>query len=89
MLAALNNNRPDLAVQYGSRAVEIFPTQGVAHYNLACAHVRNGDPEAAISSLEAAVRNGFRDRATFDSDPDMAPLRQDPRYQALMAGLQP
>jgi tetratricopeptide (TPR) repeat protein len=87
MLAALTANRPDLAVQYGTRAVQIFPTQGVAHYNLACAHVRNGDHEAAIASLEAAVRYGFRDRATFDSDPDMAPLRQDPRYQALVAGL--
>ncbi|HEX7880440.1 MAG TPA: tetratricopeptide repeat protein [Candidatus Eisenbacteria bacterium] len=87
MLVAMGANKPDLAVQYGTRAVAIFPTQGVAHYNLACAYVRSGNNEAAIASLEAAVRNGFRDRNTFDTDPDMAPLRQDPRYQALVASL--
>jgi serine/threonine-protein kinase len=41
----------------------------------------------AVETLRAAVANGFTDAARIDRDRAFAPLRSDPDFQELMAGL--
>ncbi|MDQ2670190.1 MAG: tetratricopeptide repeat protein, partial [Gemmatimonadota bacterium] len=60
-------------------------TRGIAWYNLACAYARLGERDSAFAALEQAVAEGMNDRAAFERDEDLAPLRSDPRFAALFA----
>ncbi|MHC5114914.1 MAG: TPR end-of-group domain-containing protein [Planctomycetota bacterium] len=53
-------------------------------YNLACAYSRLGDAEKACSSLYRAVEAGFRDFAHMVRDPDLAAIREEKMYQAIV-----
>ncbi|MFN2415818.1 MAG: tetratricopeptide repeat protein [Pyrinomonadaceae bacterium] len=53
-------------------------------YWLATAHVMLGDREEALHWLERAVELGNENRTWFESDPNWEPLREDPRFVALM-----
>ncbi len=44
-----------------------------------------GDHELALDRLELAIEAGWRDYYIHVPDPRWAPLRDDPRYQSLMA----
>ena len=61
--------------------------QGVAYYNLACAHARLGHKDAAFQNLGKAIDAGFRNRRTMEEDPDLESLRSDPRFGELLARL--
>lgn len=87
IIAGLAADRPDVAITHGTRAVDLFPTITVMRYNLACAYARRGDVDQALSALETAVQNGFRDRATLESDTDLESLRQSPRYRSLLESM--
>ncbi len=53
---------------------------------VACAYVMLGDADSALDWLENAVDLGFLNhRYLAEIDPVLAPLRGDPRFQALMA----
>jgi len=53
---------------------------------LACAYVMLGDTDSALDWLENAIGLGFLShRYLGEIDPVLAPLRGDPRFQALMA----
>ncbi len=58
-----------------------------AFYNLASAQAAVGDRQSALDSLERAVTLGFRDRRHAEQDPDFASLRQDARFNKLLARL--
>jgi hypothetical protein len=47
-----------------------------------------GRVEDSLDCLEKAVDNGFRDKAWFDSDSTLDPLRAHPRFLALLEKLQ-
>lgn len=53
-------------------------------YHLAVLTLRRGDPDGAVRKLRDAFQNGFRDFALLDASTDLAPLRSDPRYNALV-----
>jgi len=75
------------AVTSLERAIEIGGGAGVDYYNLACAQALAGSPEAALAAVERAIATGIRSRAQYESDPDLASLRELPRFKALMQGL--
>jgi tetratricopeptide (TPR) repeat protein len=84
----------EAAIQSYERAFELgIPpgptTRGTAYYNLACANARLGRHDKAFEMLSHAVDEGFSDRATLESDTDLAPLRADPRFAALAARIPP
>ncbi|MBS1708165.1 MAG: tetratricopeptide repeat protein, partial [Armatimonadetes bacterium] len=54
-------------------------------YNLACFYSDQGDKDKAIAMLEEAFDKGLRNTQWINNDPDMDPIRDDPRVQALMA----
>jgi hypothetical protein len=58
-------------------------------YNAACAKARAGDKKGALGLLERAVGSGFNRPSFMASDPDLASLAQEPRFQALVAGAPP
>jgi ketosteroid isomerase-like protein len=70
------------------RAIETGGGSGIDFYNLACAQALSGSQEAALDSVERAIANGFRRRAQYEQDPDLASLRELPRFKALIAPLQ-
>lgn len=75
------------AVTSLERAIEIGGGGAVDYYNLACAHALAGNADAAIDNVERAIGAGVKRRAQFESDPDLASLRELPRFRALMDSL--
>jgi hypothetical protein len=51
-------------------------------------HALAGQPDAALDNVERAIGAGFRKRAAYESDPDLASLRELPRFKALMQPLE-
>ena len=78
----------DAVVSY-ERALELgvppgANTLGLANFNLACGYTRLGRKGEALTALERAVEAGFTRRQTFESDSDLAPLREEERFLQLM-----
>jgi Flp pilus assembly protein TadD len=65
------------------RALAVDPDFGDAYYNLACLHAVAGRKDAAFRLLELAVKNGYTTDASLDRDPDLAGLRDDPRFAKI------
>jgi serine/threonine protein kinase/tetratricopeptide (TPR) repeat protein len=54
---------------------------------MATAQVRNGHAAAALGSLEQAVDSGWRDWRWLNTDPELEPLRGEPRFHAIIERL--
>ena len=62
--------------------------RAAALYNAACAHASLGDKRAALDALSAAVGEaGFDDGRAAAADDDLASLRGDPAFEALVGRL--
>ncbi len=70
------------------RAIAISGGTGIDFYNLACAYALSGAADKALDAVERAIGAGFRKRAQYESDPDLASLRELPRFKALVAPLE-
>lgn len=62
----------------------LCPRDAVAQYNLACSYALLADVEKAFVFLAEAVALGYRDLGHLRTDPDLAALRGDPRFAALL-----
>ncbi len=62
-------------------------TTGVAYYNMACAYARLKNYDKAFELLGKAIDDGYVNRQNFETDTDLAVLRADARFQALLARL--
>jgi adenylate cyclase len=84
-LAALDE--PDRARDWMRRALLIDPDNLLMRYNFACTLARSlGDPEAALGALGPVLqRDSGRKVRAVATDPDLANLRGDPRFQAMVA----
>src|SRR5690606_16305041 len=63
---------------------QLQPGNFVVHYNLACVHARAGDAPQAIHHLRRAIELGFIDRLQLTTDPDLASIREEPDYRAII-----
>jgi len=59
----------------------------VALYNLTCAYALSGEREKALDAAQKAFDAGFRTKYYWESDQDLASIREDPRFKALLAKL--
>ncbi|HKP29199.1 MAG TPA: tetratricopeptide repeat protein [Gemmatimonadales bacterium] len=55
-----------------------------AYYNMACAHARLGHADQAFDNLGKAIDAGFTNRRLMQEDEDLAPIRSDARFTALL-----
>ncbi|GIW72642.1 MAG: hypothetical protein KatS3mg102_2184 [Planctomycetota bacterium] len=56
----------------------------LASYMRAIVCAQRGDVEAALAALRRARRLGLRDGSRLERDPALAPLRDDPRFRAML-----
>jgi dienelactone hydrolase len=60
---------------------------GTLWYDLACFRAVAGDRRGALESLRTAVKKGFRQVDLIETDPDLASLREEKDYRAIVAEL--
>ena len=71
-------------LEVDERLVRLLPDNAIAHYNLACSLSLLSRVDEAIEVLERAVHLGYRDFEYLERDPDLANVRRDARYRALI-----
>jgi adenylate cyclase len=79
--------KPEKAMEWARRALEIDPEEPMTYYNVACVYGLLKKVEEAIDCLENAVKYGYRHRAWVEHDSDLNACRNHPRFQALLARL--
>ena len=67
---------------------ELVPGNATVHYNLACSQALLGRRGDALSSLERAETLGYSDAQHLREDEDLATLRGEVRFQALLERLE-
>ena len=75
----------DGAIPAHERAATFDQTRGISLYNLGCAYTLKSDTDKAFDYLNQAVAAGFRRRSQFETDGDLDALREDVRFERLMA----
>ncbi len=88
-LAASRAGRHGEALAAIASAKERAPDDPLVRYNAACVRAAAGDVDGALEDLSEAILDGFRNREALASDPDLAPLRADPRFSPLVAEFLP
>jgi TolB-like protein/Flp pilus assembly protein TadD len=74
-------------LEWAARAVAIDPTDTSILYNVACTYSQADRVEEALDYLEKAVAAGFFQKEWILNDGDLDPLRDHPRYKALIEGM--
>ena len=74
------------AIRESAQALELNPGDPVMLYNCTCLYARLGEIGQAIDTLRRAIEAGYVNFAWIKQDPDMNPLRENPQFQALIAG---
>lgn len=85
--ALMRMGRRDEALERGRRAFAVDPEDAGVLYNLGCLYALGGSTDEAIEHLNKAIENGFGQREWLENDSALDPLRDDPRFQALMRKL--
>jgi adenylate cyclase len=75
------------AIEWAERALEAVPDEPSVLYNVGCMYSMMGNKERAIALVDEAVRKGFGYRAWLEQDGDLDPIRDDLRFQAILARL--
>ena len=84
VLAAFDGGEYQRARTLLENYLQQSPNDPLMLYNLACAHARLGDADAAASALHRAFKNGFHNINHMRSDPDLALLREHPIYKEIL-----
>jgi adenylate cyclase len=75
----------DEALEADQALVAAAPGRADLHYDLACSLALLGKADEAFETLAKALELGFRDGEHMAEDDDLASLRGDPRFKALLA----
>jgi len=81
-LAAENDRQ---AVRAYRKALDLGYRKSATMYNLACAHARLKEKDAAFAWLDKAVEAGFSSYRRIEDDDDLFNLRRDPRFGKAVA----
>jgi transcriptional regulator GlxA family with amidase domain len=79
--------RYDEAIAAHLEAAKGEPQRANALFNLACAYALLGKRDEAIDTAAKAFDAGFKIRYYYESDSDLASVREDPRFKAILAKL--
>jgi adenylate cyclase len=72
---------PERSARWVERALTVDPDEPIIQYNAACVFVALGRLEDALRCLEVSLGQGGLSRDWATNDPDLDPLRTDPRFQ--------
>ena len=75
------------AMDWSQRSLELYPDEMTTLVCATCLRARNGQREQAIETFERLVALGWGKRDWVEHDPDYDSLRDDPRFQRLVARL--
>lgn len=81
--ALYNLGKKEKAFEWTDRAIAIDPHDPATMYNVACFYAQAGEADRAFECLENSVRS----LAWLENDPELDPIRDDPRFRALLAKL--
>jgi adenylate cyclase len=70
------------------RALELDPDDPIVLYNVACNFATLGEIEESMDYLEQAVEHGTVSSDWMRNDEDLVSLRDNPRYMALLQGVE-
>lgn len=86
MIAALESKQFGRARNICDQVILWEPQNPVHHYNLACIEAQAGGDRIpyAFGALELAAALGFSDAGHLQGDPDLRPLRGDPRFADIV-----
>jgi serine/threonine protein kinase/Tfp pilus assembly protein PilF len=71
-------------MRWVDKALHVDPSDPGVHYNVACTLARAGERERALDHIERAMELGFAGMKWLSNDPDMATLKDDPRFKAAI-----
>ncbi len=72
------------SLEWAGRALEIEGEEPQVLYNVACVYALLGEADRAIDCLERSLTHGWGQRQWMEHDPDLASLRDHPRFKALV-----
>ncbi len=81
---AVRPRDPQRARAILDEALEVHPESAAVRYELACWSASQGDRDGAITSLREALERDPSVAGWAGGDEDLAPLRADPRFEALI-----
>ena len=74
-------------LEWASLALVMDPNEPMVLYNVACIYSVAGKTEDALDYLERAAKKGLSQREWCEQDSDLDPLRDHPRFKALLENL--
>ncbi|HKE16708.1 MAG TPA: tetratricopeptide repeat protein, partial [Kofleriaceae bacterium] len=83
----ISEGERDRALEWARRAEQAAPDDPTVLLNGACVYARARMVEEALASLETMFGRGIGKRDWVERDPDYDSLRDDPRFQAMLARL--
>lgn len=83
--ASLASENDRQAVRAYRKALDLGYRKAATMYNLACAHARLKEKDAAFSWLDKAIDAGFISYRRMEDDDDLFSLRWDPRFAKAVA----
>jgi adenylate cyclase len=83
-VALLSSGRKEEAIREGDQALELSPEDPLMLYNGACLYSQLGEPERAMLALEQCFAAGYSNMGWAEHDPDLDPLRGDPRFAEML-----
>jgi adenylate cyclase len=72
------------AFEWLNRALAINPEESSVLFNGACLYAKAGDIGHALDLLERGFQRGSGNKSWIANDPDYEPLRNEPRFKALL-----
>ncbi len=79
-------NEREKCMEWAERAITVEGEEPQVLYNVACVYALLNEVDRALDCLEKSVTHGWGQREWMGHDPDLAPLRDHPRFQALVKG---
>ncbi len=86
-LALFMDGQTDRAMNWSRKSLELYPDDLSTLVSATCLRAQAGEKETAIATFERLVTLGWGKRDWVEHDPDYASLRDDPRFQRLLARL--
>lgn len=79
--------RREDGLRWAERALALDPRDAGVSYNVACLYALEDETEKALGCLEQVIGAGFRNKEWMEKDPDLASLREDPRFHQLLSAM--